>query len=271
MDHLLVLAEHALSDEKAQRAPPITAGADTVMRDVSAPAHGGLSNDDKGKGKAVDQRRASTSFGSGAVSGQPPAKRARASLAPGAGAPSPSSAPTLAAGSPSALVPGPIPPYRPTAVDTTSASRSASASASASVSPASGAIRPLPPVRESSKHSTPTTATPSEVSVKSKEDLKALMHVRKLLAGMDGAGMSAEAFAERKALLTFMDGGAVVVSSSFRCFAREWLGLTQPHPSSSLRVQQPKLDFMKMEDTRQPWDLPWEDKSKSKEISNGKP
>lgn len=53
------------------------------------------------------------------------------------------------------------------------------------------------------------------MSVKSKEDLKALTHVRKLLASMDEAGMSAETFAEKKALMSFMDGGAVVVSSSF--------------------------------------------------------
>ncbi|ORY56458.1 hypothetical protein BCR35DRAFT_309871 [Leucosporidium creatinivorum] len=198
LDHLALLAENAYAELNG------SGPSDTPTPATGPSPPGGVVGSDKGKG--VDRR---PSFGSSG--GPPPAKRARQSLAPGA-APIDQSSVSPATSSNAPLA---IPPYRAGAVD-----------------PSAPLARPHPPAREPSKHS---SQTPSEVSVKSKEDLKALMHVRKLLASMDEAGMSAETFAEKKALMTFMDGGAVV----------------------------PKLAFFKKEDHRQPWDLPWEEQSKS--------
>lgn len=186
LDHLALLAENAYAELSANGAPAATASsssntttaaADATMQDVSAPEVAATTDI---KGKGVD-RRTSDSFD---AQGPPPAKRARHSMAPGA----PSLESSTSALASSAVAP--IPPY--------------------SGSTGSGKGSPVQQ-RQASPSTTMTTA--NEVSVKSKEDLKALMHVRKLLSSMeDEAGLSAEALAEKKALLTFIDGGAVVVS-----------------------------------------------------------
>ncbi|KAK4058928.1 hypothetical protein OIO90_000374 [Microbotryomycetes sp. JL221] len=87
-----------------------------------------------------------------------------------------------------------------------------------------------------------TPSLPTEVTVKSKEDLKALMHVRKLMASLEGKGVGGgnDIDPEMKAaLLGFIEGAPVV----------------------------PKLDFMRPEVLRQPWELPWEDESTTKSNS----
>ncbi|KAK4053749.1 hypothetical protein OIV83_001405 [Microbotryomycetes sp. JL201] len=88
----------------------------------------------------------------------------------------------------------------------------------------------------------PSATLPAEVAVKSKDDLKALMHVRKLLAALEGKGPAGDAavdFDTKAALLGFIEGAPVV----------------------------PKLDFMRPEALRAPWELPWEDTSKSNSAS----
>lgn len=54
----------------------------------------------------------------------------------------------------------------------------------------------------------------AEISVQSKDDLKALMHVRKLLSG-ENIGI------DRKAFLGFIEGEAIVVSTSELCTVQQ--------------------------------------------------
>lgn len=73
-------------------------------------------------------------------------------------------------------------------------------------------------------HSLSFSQLPNEVIVKSKEDLRALMHVRKMLSAMDGSSSSdrvpvGSEPTTKAALLGFIEGAPIVVSQAAVSFA----------------------------------------------------
>lgn len=133
-----------------------------------------------------------------------PSKRSRASMAPGPGGNMPleSLGAMPRSSSSTALAMPEIPPFKGKAPN---------------AAPQHVEQKPsIAPIQSHKRtHSVSFSALPAEVSVKSKEDLKALMHVRKLLSAMDNGNGGAAGPADpstKAALLGFMQGAAVVVS-----------------------------------------------------------
>ncbi|KAM0792241.1 hypothetical protein ACM66B_004935 [Microbotryomycetes sp. NB124-2] len=195
--------------------------ANTFYKDLTASAASQQQQQQNTSGKRTDEERRGSDLEATAAPDDkstetppPPSKRQRLSLA------------GLSAGS-AAL--SQIPPYKGR---TGSSSSIQDASKKSTASP--GATR--------RSAASPSAALPAEVAVKSKDDLKALMHVRKMLAALEGKGPTGDAavdFDTKAALLGFIEGAPVV----------------------------PKLDFMRPEALRQPWELPWEETSKSNSAS----
>lgn len=90
---------------------------------------------------------------------------------------------------------------------------------------------------------------PAEFAVTSKDDLKALMHVRKMLTGATGASVDSST---RAALVGFIEGNPIMVN-----FQRDsLLGLVL-----RFAPEQPNLTYSAGEHSS-PWHLPWESDAK---------